>query len=116
MSTAEVEYAVISHPKISDAASIAIPDEVTGEAIVVFYVADKRTEPVSGSETSDHISEKIGKLARPKLIFQISELPKTRTGKIMRRLLKAKLLGLPLGDLSSLENPWVLDEIHQLGR
>lgn len=115
MSTAEIEHTVISHPKISDAASIAIPDEITGEAIVVFYVTDKNLEKELESEISNYVSEKIGKLARPKLIFQISELPKTRTGKIIRRLLKAKLLGMPMGDLSSLENPHVLDEISKLG-
>ena len=59
-------------------------------------------------------AEKIGKLAKPKLIYEISDLPKTRTGKIMRRLLKSKLLDKDLGDLSSLENPQVLDEIQKL--
>ena len=57
--------------------------------------------------------QKIGKIAKPKLIFQLSDLPKTRTGKIMRRLLKAKLTGNPLGDLSSLENPDILKEIDK---
>jgi acetyl-CoA synthetase len=114
MSTAEIEHAVISHPKISDAASIAIPDEITGEAIVVFYVTDKKFGSGLESEISNYISEKIGKLARPKMIFQISDLPRTRTGKILRRLLKAKILGMNLGDLSSLENPHVLDEILKL--
>ncbi|MGY5147629.1 MAG: AMP-binding protein [Candidatus Nitrosopumilus sp. bin_7KS] len=115
MSTAEIEHTVISHNKISDAASVAIPDEITGEAIVVFFVEDKKSDNITSSEISDYVSEKIGKLARPKFIFQLSDLPKTRTGKIMRRLLKSKLLGTDLGDLSSLENPHVLDEIQKLG-
>jgi len=115
MSTAEIEHAVISHKKVSDAASIAIPDELTGEAIVVFFVTDDKSEIGLESEISDYVSEKIGKVARPKLVFQLSDLPKTRTGKIMRRLLKLKLLGKDLGDLSSLENPNVLDEIQKLG-
>ena len=115
MSTAEIEHTVISHNKISDAASIAIPDVITGEAIVVFFVADEKSENIRPSEISDFISNKIGKLARPKCIFQLSDLPKTRTGKIMRRLLKSKLLGNELGDLSSLENASVLDEIKKLG-
>ena len=115
MSTAEIEHVIISHKKISDAASIAIPDDITGEAIVVFFVSDS-DEKLHLSEISDHVVEKIGKLARPKLLFQLSDLPKTRTGKIMRRLLKSKLLGDTLGDLSSLENPWILDEIKKLGR
>ena len=115
MSTAEIEHTVISHKKISDAASIAIPDDITGEAIVVFFVADKAFDINSESEIFDHISEKIGKIAKPKYIFKLTDLPKTRTGKIMRRLLKSKLLGMPLGDLSSLENPVILDEIPKLG-
>jgi len=115
MSTAEIEHTVISHKKISDAASIAIPDDITGEAIVVFFVTDDKLEIGLESEISNYVSEKIGKFARPKLVFQLSDLPKTRTGKIMRRLLKSKLLGKDLGDLSSLENPNVLDEIPKLG-
>ena len=115
MSTAEIEHTVISHNKITDAASIAIPDDITGEAIVVFFVADKISENILPSEISNYVSDKIGKVARPKFIFQLSDLPKTRTGKIMRRLLKSKLLGSELGDLSSLENPHILDEIEKLG-
>jgi len=115
MSTAEIEHTVISHKKVSDAASIAIPDELTGEAIVVFFVTDDKSEIGLESEISDYVSEKIGKVARPKFVFQLSDLPKTRTGKIMRRLLKLKLLGKDLGDLSSLENPNILDEVPQLG-
>ncbi|MCZ6584270.1 MAG: AMP-binding protein [Thaumarchaeota archaeon] len=115
MSTAEIEHAVISHKKVSDAASIAIPDDITGEAIVLFFVTDDKSETGLEYEISNYVSEKIGKVARPKLVFQLSDLPKTRTGKIMRRLLKSKLLGKDLGDLSSLENPNVLDEIPKLG-
>lgn len=115
MSTAEIEHTLISHENISDAASIAIPDDITGEAIVVFFVSDNKSKKISELDVSDYISEKIGKVARPKLILQISDLPKTRTGKIMRRVLKAKLLGNDLGDISSLENPTILDEIVKLG-
>ncbi len=115
MSTAEIEHAVISHEKISDAASISIPDSITGEAIVVFFVADDTSELITTTEISNYISEKVGKVAKPKFVFQLSDLPKTRTGKIVRRLLKSKLLGTELGDLSSIENPKVLDEIQKLG-
>jgi acetyl-CoA synthetase len=114
MSTAEIEHVVISHHKISDAASIAIPDEITGEAIVVFFVTENKSETELEVEISNYIAEKIGKIARPKFVCQLSDLPKTRTGKIMRRVLRAKLLGLPLGDLSSLENPLVLNEVSKL--
>ena len=115
MSTAEIEHTVISNKKISDAASIAIPDDLTGEAIVIFFVADNKSEIITESEIVEYISEKIGKVAKPKFVFQLSDLPKTRTGKIMRRLLKSKLLGNELGDLSSLENPRILDEITKIG-
>ena len=114
MSTAEIEHTVIGHEKISDAASISIPDDITGEAIVLFVVPEEKIEQELDVEISNYISEKIGKLAKPKFVFILSDLPKTRTGKIMRRLLKAKLLGLELGDLSSLENPQVLHEISKL--
>ena len=115
MSTAEIEHTAISHQKISDAASIAIPDELTGEAIILFLVPEKKAKENLDEVLTNYISEKIGKIARPKAVYVLSDLPKTRTGKIMRRLLKSKLLGLELGDLSSLENPQVLDEIPKLG-
>jgi len=112
LSTAEIEQNVISHSKISEAAAIPIPDEITGEAIVLFVVlVDKENKEGIEAEIHNYISEKIGKVARPKNVIVISDLPKTTTGKIMRRLLKAKLLGMPLGDLSSLENPQVLEQI-----
>jgi acetyl-CoA synthetase len=114
MSTAEIEHTAIGHDKISDAASIAVPDEITGEALILFVVPeDKRAENLE-QEISKYISLRIGKIARPKAVYVLSDLPKTRTGKIMRRLLKSKLLGLELGDLSSLENPEVLSEIQEL--
>jgi len=115
MSTAEIEHTIISHDKISDAASIAIPDELTGEAIVIFFVPDDKNKNNLESEVSEYVTKKIGKIAKPKLVFQLTDLPKTRTGKIMRRLLKSKLLGKDLGDLSSLENPRILDEISKIG-
>ena len=112
LSTAEIEQCVISNPKISDAASVSIPDDLTGESIVVFIVPKNEFK---GNDLEDeiiqYVSEKIGKIAKPKKVFVLSDLPKTRTGKIMRRVLQAKLLGKPLGDLSSLENPSVLDEV-----
>jgi acetyl-CoA synthetase len=116
LSTAEIEQCVISNTKISDAASISIPDEITGEAIIIFVVPETEFKNDDlETDVSQYVSEKIGKVARPKKVLVLSDLPKTRTGKIMRRLLKAKLLGRPLGDLSSLENPQILSEIPKLG-
>ena len=114
LSTAEIEHTASSHPKILEAASISIPDEITGEAIVLFVVSKSDMFDSLNFEISDYISGKIGKLARPKFVFVLSDLPKTRTGKIMRRLLKSKLMGMELGDLSSLENPQVLNEIKKI--
>jgi acetyl-CoA synthetase len=112
LSTAEIEQCVILHKKISEAAAISIPDEITGEAIVLFVVlSNKENKESIEEEILNYVSEKIAKIAKPKRVIQVTDLPKTRTGKIMRRLLKAKLLGLPLGDLSSIENPQVLDNI-----
>ena len=113
LSTAEIEQTVLLHPKIFDAASISIPDIITGEAIVVFVVLEKKNQDIH-QEISTYLSETIGKVAKPKYVFQISNLPKTKTGKIMRRLLKSKLLGMEMGDLSSVENPDVLNEIIML--
>jgi acetyl-CoA synthetase len=115
LSTAEIEQTVITHSKVSDAASISIPDEIKGEAIVIFVILENK--PLNQgieNEIKQYVVEKIGKIALPKNVFIISDLPKTRTGKIMRRLLRAKLLGNKLGDLSSLENPQVLEEVPNL--
>lgn len=113
LSTVEIEQTAISHHLISDAAAVSVPDDITGEAVIIFVVCKENSQDIA-DEISKFISEKIGKLARPKLVCPISEMPKTRTGKIMRRLLRAKILGVPLGDTSSLENPQVLDEIKEI--
>lgn len=115
LSTVEIEQIVISHPKIADACAISIPDEISGEAIVIFVVLNGKFEQNAiSSEIQNFISEKIGKLAKPKFVYVLSDLPKTRTGKVMRRLLRAKIIGTPLGDLSALENPHILNEIKPL--
>ena len=116
LSTAEIEQCVISHPKISDAASISVPDEIHGEAIIIFIVPETQFKNENlEAEVDQYIIDKIGKVAKPKNVFTLTDLPKTKTGKILRRILKSKLLHEPLGDLSSLENPQVLDEIPTLG-
>jgi len=116
LSTAEIEQCVISHPKISDAASVSVPDEIYGEAIIIFIVPETQFKNENlEAEVDQYIIDKIGKVAKPKNVFTLTDLPKTKTGKILRRILKSKLLHEPLGDLSSLENPQVLDEIPTLG-
>ncbi|KAG2472941.1 MAG: acetyl-CoA synthetase (AMP-forming) [Nitrosopumilales archaeon] len=116
LSTAEIEQCVISHPKISDAASVSVPDEIYGEAIIIFIVLETQFKNENlEAEVNQYIINKIGKVAKPKNVFTLTDLPKTKTGKILRRILKSKLLHEPLGDLSALENPQVLDEIPTLG-
>lgn len=112
MSTAEIEQTIMINDKVLEVASISIPDKITGEAIVVFVVLkDGFDKSDIETEIKNFVVKKIGKIAKPKRVLTISDLPKTRTGKIMRRLLRAKYLGEQLGDLSSLENPHVLEEI-----
>nr|NIP61359.1 AMP-dependent synthetase [Nitrosopumilaceae archaeon]NIU01978.1 AMP-dependent synthetase [Nitrosopumilaceae archaeon]NIU87129.1 AMP-dependent synthetase [Nitrosopumilaceae archaeon]NIV64619.1 AMP-dependent synthetase [Nitrosopumilaceae archaeon]NIX62579.1 AMP-dependent synthetase [Nitrosopumilaceae archaeon] len=114
LSTAEIEQCVISHEDVSEAAAISIPDDITGESIVIFAVPEKNTDTVFEEQIKNYISEKIGKVARPKHVLIVNDLPKTRTGKVMRRLLKSKVQGKTLGDLSSLENPSVLEDLPTL--
>ena len=115
LSTVEIEQTVLLHPEIAAAAAISIPDKITGEAIAIFVVLKEilKNDAIK-DDVASFVTQKIGKLARPKYVNIISDMPKTRTGKIMRRLLKKRLLGEDLGDLTSLENPQVLDEISAL--
>ena len=115
ISIAEIEQVVILEDYILEAAAVSIPDEITGDALVVFVVPEKEfmSENIE-DRIKDVISKKIGKLARPKMIMQISDLPKTSTGKITRRLLQSKILGKDLGDVSAIENVHVLDEIKSI--
>jgi acetyl-CoA synthetase len=99
---AEVEDALTSHPAVSEAAVIGVPDEVKGEAIVAFVVLKSPTEP---DELVRHVVTVMGPTFKPREVVVASELPKTQSGKIVRRLLRQKYLGLDLGDLSTVANP-----------
>ena len=90
LSTMEVESALVSHPKVAEAAVVPEPDETTGQAIVAFVTMEGGGDPPDGFDTElrEHVSVKIGKLARPKRLIWADDLPKTRSGKIMRRLLR----------------------------
>jgi acetyl-CoA synthetase len=113
--TMEVESALVSHPAVAEAAVIGIPDELTGQAIAAFVT------PRMGVEADDalkqtlrqHVGERIGPIARPKIIHFTSELPKTRSGKIMRRLLRDVAEGRVLGDTTTLLDPNVVAQIRQ---
>jgi acetyl-CoA synthetase len=115
LSTAEVESAIVSHPKVAEAAVVAQADDLTGQAIAAFVT------PVEGTDTHDldqgirdHVAEHIGKLARPKRIIWTHDLPKTRSGKIMRRLLRDIAAGRELGDVTTLRDPAVMTELRAL--
>jgi acetyl-CoA synthetase len=94
---------------------VAEPDETTGQAIVAFVTMQGGGEPPPGfeEELREHVSTKIGKLARPKRMIWADDLPKTRSGKIMRRLLRDIAEGHALGDVTTLRDPTVMDALQQ---
>jgi acetyl-CoA synthetase len=114
MSTAEVESAIVSHPKVAEAAVIGQSDEDSGQAICAFVTlqGDLEGTDVLVEEIRGHVSVKIGKLARPKRIIWSDDLPKTRSGKIMRRLLRDIAEGRAMGDVTTLRDPDVMAQLE----
>jgi acetyl-CoA synthetase len=114
LSTAEVESAIVSHPKVAEAAVIGQSDEDTGQAICAFVTleGDLEGNEAMVAEIRDHVAERIGKLARPKRVIWSGDLPKTRSGKIMRRLLRDIAEGRELGDVTTLRDPAVMEELE----
>ncbi|MGI8477783.1 MAG: AMP-binding protein [Thermomicrobiales bacterium] len=110
---AEVESAAVAHPAVQEAAAIGVPHEITGETVVVFAV------PRPGHQATDELAEavrqtigrRLGSALRPGRVHLVTDLPKTRNAKIMRRVIRATYLGQPPGDLTALENPGAVDEI-----
>ncbi len=104
--TADVENALVGHPSVAEAAAIGIPDEIKGEVIKVFVVLRAGKEASEGLRKSiiQHVRMELGPIATPQEVEFVAKLPKTRSGKIMRRLLKAEELGLEKGDISTLED------------
>jgi acetyl-CoA synthetase len=115
MSTMEIESAIASHPRVAEAAVIGQSDEDTGQAIAAFVTLEGSADPPDGfdDEIRGHVAQKIGKLARPKRIIYADDLPKTRSGKIMRRLLKDIAEGRELGDVTTLRDPAVTELIKE---
>ncbi|MGH3057900.1 MAG: acetate--CoA ligase [Gaiellaceae bacterium] len=113
ISTIEVESALVDHPKVAEAAVCGRKDETTGQAIVAFVSLKGGDEgsPEMMAELREHVATKIGKIARPANIVFTPELPKTRSGKIMRRLLKDVCEQRALGDTTTLADPTVVEEI-----
>jgi len=113
LSTMEIESSLVSHPEVAEAAVIGVPDEDTGQAIVAFVTPVREVADGDGfrQQLRAHVADRIGKLARPKSIHLADDLPKTRSGKIMRRLLRDIADGKPLGDVSTLRDPAVVDRL-----
>ena len=121
VTTGELENAVSKHPDITECAVVGIPDEIKGEVPVVFAVSKKLAETRSLADLKEEIigqvKKEIGPIALPKEVYLVEDLPKTRSGKIMRRILKRLWTQEELGDLSTLANPESVDKIKQiLGR
>ncbi|MGC1852397.1 MAG: acetate--CoA ligase [Solirubrobacterales bacterium] len=114
LSTAEVESAIVSHPKVAEAAVIGQSDEDTGQAICAFVTleGDHEGDEAMVAELAEHVAARIGKLARPKRVIWSGDLPKTRSGKIMRRLLRDIAEGRELGDVTTLRDPDVMRELE----
>jgi len=115
LSTAEVESAIVAHGKVAEAAVVAMADEDTGQAIVAYVTLEGDLEGSDElvTELREHVARRIGKLARPRRIIWSGDLPKTRSGKIMRRLLRDIAEGRELGDVTTLRDPAIMDELKQ---
>jgi acetyl-CoA synthetase len=114
MSTAEIESAIVSHPKVAEAAVIGQADEDTGQSVAAFVTLEGDLDGSDDmvNEIREHVAQRIGKLARPKRIIWADDLPKTRSGKIMRRLLRDIAEGRELGDVTTLRDPDVMAQLE----
>jgi acetyl-CoA synthetase len=115
LSTAEVESAIVAQATVAEAAVVAQSDELTGQAIVAFVTlaGGRAGDEAIEADIREHVAVRIGKLARPKRIIWTDDLPKTRSGKIMRRLLRDIAEGREVGDVTTLRDAGVMAEIQQ---
>ncbi len=115
LSTAEIESALVEHHAVAEAAVVGADDETTGQAVVAFVILKEQqhllTEADAESELKKHVAGVIGAIARPRRVFVVNELPKTRSGKIMRRLLKDAAEGRDIGDTTTLADTAVMQTI-----
>jgi acetyl-CoA synthetase len=111
--TMEVESALVDHPKVAEAAVVGKPHEIKGQALAAFVTVKEGTKPSDdlAAELKDHVVKKIGAIARPDQILFAADLPKTRSGKIMRRLLRDIAEGKALGDTTTLADPAVVSRL-----
>src|SRR5437868_2489319 len=112
---AEVESILVAHPQVNEAAAVGVPDSIKGEALVCFCVLKKGADGnvTLATELKENVARDLGKALAPKLLAFITDLPKTRNAKVMRRIVRAAYLGEKLGDTSALENLTSLDEIKR---
>jgi acetyl-CoA synthetase len=112
---AEVESVLGSHPAVTEAAAVGVPDEIKGEAIVAFVVLQPDCQPdeTLRAELEALVAKELGKPLAPKAVRFVRDIPKTRNAKVMRRVVRAAYLGEPLGDLSALSNPEMVEQIRQ---
>ncbi len=115
LGTMELESAIVSHPAIAEAAVTSKPHEIKGETIVVFAILKKGYDPSEELEKDlmNHLRKTIGPIATPEQMYFVSKLPKTRSGKIMRRVLKALVSDRPIGDITTLEDETSIQEAKQ---
>jgi acetyl-CoA synthetase len=115
ISTTEVESALVSNSMVAEAAVVGANDELTGQAIVAFVILRQGSQegPETVKELRNHVAKEIGAIAKPKKILIVAELPKTRSGKIMRRLLRDVAENRSLGDVTTLADPTVMNLIGQ---
>jgi len=118
ISTTEVESALVSHPSVAEAAVVGASDATTGQGIVAFVILRAASVPSEGSPDvaqvlRDHVAKVIGPIAKPRQILVVAELPKTRSGKIMRRLLRDVAEKRDMGDVTTLADPTVMTLIGQ---
>jgi acetyl-CoA synthetase len=114
MSTAEIESAVVSYAKVAECAVIGQTDEQTGQSICAFVTLEgdiDGSDEIAG-EIREHVAQRIAKIARPKRIIWTGDLPKTRSGKIMRRLLRDIAEGRELGDVTTLRDPAIMEQLE----
>jgi len=118
LSTTEIESALVSHPKVAEAAVVGATDATTGQAVVAFVilrgsVAEGADGETTAKELRDHVAKEISPIAKPRQIMVVPELPKTRSGKIMRRLLRDVAENRQMGDVTTLQDSSVMDLISQ---
>jgi acetyl-CoA synthetase len=106
LGSAELESALVSHPAVAEAAAIGLPHEVKGNSIHTYVILRTGFDPSDAlkDELKNFVGHEIGPIAKPESITFVDKLPKTRSGKIMRRVLKARAQGLPEGDITTLED------------